>query len=82
MRRLVLVAAVFVAMVANAEAAKPRVFHNCAAMNAVYPHGVAKSFKVLKHANGFTERPFVSMSVYDANPRTLDRDRDGVECER
>jgi hypothetical protein len=65
-----------------ATAAKPRKFHNCAAMNRVYAHGVAKNFKVLKTADGFTARPFVSASVYEANPKTLDRDKDGVKCER
>lgn len=65
-----------------ASAAKPRKFHNCAAMNAVYPHGVAKNFKVLKTADGFTARPFVSASVYASSPKTLDRDHDGVECEK
>ena len=67
--------------VAPATAAKPKRFHNCAAMHRVYPHGVARNFKVLKTADGFTARPFVSSSVYAANPKTLDRDHDGVECE-
>jgi Excalibur calcium-binding domain len=48
----------------------------------VYAHGVAKNFKVLKTAGGFTGRPFVSASVYAANPKTLDHDHDGVECEK
>lgn len=65
-----------------AVAAKPRVFHNCAAMNRVYAHGVAKNFKVLKTATGFTAHPFVSLTTYTANPKTLDRDHDGVECEK
>jgi hypothetical protein len=65
-----------------AHAARPRVFHNCSAMNKVHPHGVAKNFRVLKRADGFTARPFVSSAVYAANPKTLDRDKDGVECEK
>ena len=68
-------------LVPSAGAAAPRRFHNCAALNRVYPHGVAKSFAVLKTADGFTERPFVSSAEYAANPKTLDRDHDGVECE-
>jgi hypothetical protein len=65
-----------------AAAATPRTFHNCAALNRVYPHGVAKSAAVLRHANGFTARPFVSASVYAANSKARDGDHDGVMCER
>ncbi len=64
-----------------AEAAKPHEFHNCAAVNEVYPHGIAKNFKVFKMANGLTGRPFVGTKLYAAQPRTLDRDKDGVACE-
>jgi hypothetical protein len=83
-RRIAILVAIVAALliVPAADAAKPRVFHNCAAMNKVYAHGVAKNFKVLKTANGFTGRPFVSASGYAANPKTLDRDHDGVECEK
>jgi Excalibur calcium-binding domain len=50
-------------------------------MDKVYPHGVAKNFKVIKKANGLTGRPFVSLKIYNANPGS-DRDRDGVACEK
>ena len=46
---LVVVAAVPISAPA-AEAAKPHEFHNCAAVNEVYPHGIAKNFKVFKMA--------------------------------
>ena len=81
-RSLAFVAAAFAISAGPADAAKPKKFHNCAAMNRVYPHGVAKNFKTLKTADGFTARPFVSASLYAANPKTLDRDHDGVMCER
>jgi Excalibur calcium-binding domain len=62
-------------------AASAKVFPNCMAVNKVYAHGIAKNFKVIKTANGLTGRPFVSMKLYLAQPRTLDRDKDGVACE-
>jgi excalibur calcium-binding domain-containing protein len=66
----------------TAGAAKPpRVFKNCKAVDTVYPHGIAKNFKVIKAADGLTGRPFVSMKLYLAQKRTLDRDHDGVACE-
>ena len=68
-------------VVPTATAAKPRVFHNCKAVDKVYPHGIAKNFKVIKTADGLTGRPFVSSKLYAAQPRTLDRDKDGVACE-
>jgi hypothetical protein len=37
---------------------------------------------VLKSADGFTARPFISTKLYLAQPRTLDRDKDGVACEK
>jgi hypothetical protein len=81
--RACVVALVGVAVIVPAAtAAKPRVFHNCAAVNKVYAHGVARNFKVLKSADGFTARPFISTKLYLAQPRTLDRDHDGVACEK
>jgi len=72
---------VLLLVVAAASAAKPRVFHNCTAVDKAYPHGIAKSFKAVKTADGLTGRPFVSSKLYAAQPRTLDRDKDGVACE-
>jgi hypothetical protein len=51
-----------------------------AAVDRVYPHGIARNFKVIKRANGLTGRPFVSSKLYAAN-RSKDRDHDGVSCE-
>lgn len=58
-----------------------RAFRNCAALDRVYPHGIAKNFKVIKKASGLTGRPFVSFKLYAANRGRLDRDGDGVACE-
>ena len=69
-------------LVPTATAAKPRVFKNCTAVNKVYKHGIAKNFKVIKTANGLTGHPFVGTNLYAAQPRTLDRDKDGVACEK
>jgi hypothetical protein len=76
---LLAVAAV-VLVVPAADGAKPRMFKNCTAVNKVYPHGIAKNFKVIKRADGLTGRPFVSFKLYMAN-HTRDRDKDGVACE-
>jgi uncharacterized protein DUF1524/excalibur calcium-binding domain-containing protein len=71
---------------ANRRPAKPaktggvRVFRNCAAVRRVYPHGVAKNFRVIRMANGLTGRPFVGPKLYAANRRS-DRDDDGIACE-
>ena len=61
-------------------AAAPRVFKNCKAVDKVYPHGIAKNFKVIKKADGLTGHPFVSAKLYAAN-HSKDRDHDGVACE-
>lgn len=58
----------------------PRVFGNCTAVDKVYPHGIAKNFKVVKTASGLTGRPFVGPKLYAANRRS-DRDDDGIACE-
>jgi hypothetical protein len=54
---------------------------NCKAVDAVDSHGIAKNFKAVKTADGLTGRPFVSTKLYLAQPRTLDRGKDGVACE-
>ena len=41
-----------------------------------------RKLKVIKTANGLTGRPFVGTNLYAAQPRTLDRDKDGVACEK
>lgn len=81
-----------VAMAAPAEAAsatKAAKFKNCAALHKTYAGGVAKSSKVqntytsrgVKKRASSTYRPKVSAALYQAN-RHLDRDKDGIACER
>lgn len=56
-------------------------YANCAALNKVYPGGVAKSAKA-KNKGGTTKyAPKVSASLYKAN-KSKDRDGDGIACER
>jgi hypothetical protein len=66
-----------------AQAAGPPKFKKCADLQALYPHGVARSGAQDK-VRGST-RPVTAFAVnprvYQAN-RHLDRDRDGVACEK
>jgi hypothetical protein len=66
-------------IVPSATAAKH--FRNCKAVNAVHKHGIAKNAHAATHASGLTGRPFVNLKLYVAN-RGLDRDKDGVACEK
>ncbi|MFI7079094.1 excalibur calcium-binding domain-containing protein [Micromonospora sp. NPDC049903] len=71
-----------VAVVSPAQAA-PTKFKNCTALNKKYRHGVGKKGardKVrgrTKPVTNFT----VSTAIYKANTK-LDRDKDGVACEK
>jgi hypothetical protein len=74
-------------------APKPASYRNCAALNAVYPHGVGKK-GAKDHVSGKTKPVTnftVSTAVYSLNngPHVsggkeydLDRDNDGVACEK
>jgi hypothetical protein len=59
-------------------------FANCTALNKTYPHGVEK----LRYAKaqwtrkGATGQPAYRPRVYSSVYTTMDRDRDGVACER
>jgi hypothetical protein len=56
------------------------VYKNCTAMNKVYPGGVARSGAV--NMGGATKnQPMVDNSIYLSN-RKLDRDKDGIACEK
>lgn len=65
-------------------ASKPRVFANCTQLHQVYPHGVGK---VGAHDKGKGKnfRPVTTFkrdnALYQAN-RKLDRDNDGIACEK
>lgn len=61
--------------------AKVKVFKNCTELNKTYKGGVAKS-KTVKNRGGKTKySPYVSSSLYTANKK-MDRDKDGITCEK
>ncbi|MEY4367450.1 MAG: hypothetical protein RLZ28_865 [Actinomycetota bacterium] len=86
MKKIALLASVLVLLVpTNGAHASVKVadklFSNCAALNKVYPGGVAKS-KSVKNKGGLTKnRPKVSSKIYLEN-QTKDRDKDGIACEK
>ncbi len=73
-----------VATPADAAPPKPRKYANCTALNQVYKHGVAK--KGARDRVRGTTRPVTNFLVYPAvyhlNKAKLDRDKDGVACEK
>jgi hypothetical protein len=56
-------------------------FANCAALNKVYPGGVAKNKKVSNKGGATNYNPVVKPKIYKANS-SKDRDKDGIACER
>ncbi len=60
-----------------------KVYPNCKALNAKYPHGVARK-GAKDHVSG-SSKPVTGFAVnnvvYTAN-KNLDRDKDGVACEK
>lgn len=66
--------------VQSAEGATAK-FKNCTALNKAYVGGVALNASV-KNKGGKTKyKPAVSASIYKAHT-SLDRDKDGIACER
>ena len=72
------------ALPAEAKApAKPPVFANCSKLNQKFPHGVGKK-GAKDHVSGKSKpvKNFtVNNAIYNAN-RKLDRDKDGIACEK
>lgn len=70
---------------ADASTQKPRVFANCTQLNAVYQHGVGKTGAHDK-GTGKSFRPVTTFrtdtALYQANAKKLDRDKDGIACEK
>lgn len=64
--------------------ASPQIFEkkftNCAALNKVYPGGVAKSAKWVNKGGEIKNKPTVKAKVYAENSGK-DRDKDGIACE-
>ena len=64
-------------------AVAPKKYPNCAALNKVYKHGVAKKKGVVDKTTGKRVTTYtVNLKVYNLNYRNLDRDRDGIACEK
>ena len=55
-------------------------FSNCAALNKVYPGGVAKSASWVNKGGEIKNKPVVNAKVYNENS-SRDRDKDGIACE-
>ncbi len=68
-----------------ADAAKPAMYKNCTALNKVYPHGVGKA-KAVDRTSGKRVTTFKrSTKLYNQamkHNRGLDRDKDGIACEK
>ncbi len=68
-----------------AKAKKAKTFKNCTALSKVYKGGVAKAGVKANKVGGkkkrFTVKPTFSSALYKANAH-LDRDKDGVACEK
>jgi hypothetical protein len=73
-----------IAVVASPADAAAKKYANCTALNKVYKHGVARKGakdKVSGHTKPVTNFT-VNTAVYTANKAKLDRDKDGVACEK
>ena len=67
---------------APVQAAAPRKYANCAAMQKVYKHGVAKVRTAKDKTTGKKVTNFaVNAALYNVN-KGLDRDRDNIACEK
>lgn len=64
----------------NASGVVAKKFSNCAALNEVYPGGVAKSAKWKNKGGAIKNKPVVNAKVYNENA-SRDRDKDGIACE-
>lgn len=62
-------------------APKPVKYKNCTELNKVYPGGVAKSASSSNKGGKIRFVQVVNAKVYDLN-KSLDRDKDGLACER
>ncbi len=73
-----LIVASLVGFLIPASGANAATFKNCTALRAKYPNGVAKSASAAKKQKA---KPKVSASVYKSVAK-MDRDKDGVACEK
>jgi Excalibur calcium-binding domain len=83
MKRIALLSGLALLLAAPATSAPQAssAFRNCTAMHRVYPHGVGR-FGARDHTSGTPVTNFKrSNRLYRAN-RGLDRDKDGIACEK
>jgi hypothetical protein len=59
----------------------PVKYKNCSALNKVYTGGVAKSAKWVNKGGKIKQKPTLNAKTYNLN-KGLDRDKDGIACER
>jgi len=82
MKKSIVAAMLAVALIANgplpAQAAK---FKNCTAVNKVHKGGVAKSIGVVNKGGKTKFEPIVDAKLYKAI-KSMDRDKDGIACEK
>jgi hypothetical protein len=73
-----------VAVASPADAAGVTKYKNCAALNKKYKHGVGR--KGAKDKVRGSTKPVTNFTVntklYNANKKKLDRDKDGIACEK
>lgn len=81
MRRLLPVVLIAFLAAVPADAAKPKRYKNCAALNKVYPHGVGKPGARDKTSDHPVTNFRVNRTVYNLN-KGKDRDHDGIACEK
>ncbi|WP_436699911.1 excalibur calcium-binding domain-containing protein [Nocardioides sp. BYT-33-1] len=70
-----------VALASPADAAAPKTYRNCTALNKVHPHGVGKPGAVDKTSGTKVTNFTRNAKLYKANAKS-DRDKDGIACEK
>lgn len=60
---------------------KAQKFRNCSAMQRVFSGGVAKSVNTRNKGARIRQTPVVNAAIFELN-KNLDRDKDGIACER
>lgn len=71
-----------IALIVSAQPATAATYKNCKELNAKYPGGVSKS-KSVKNVGGETSfLPTVNAKIYNSVAKKLDRDKDGIACEK
>ncbi len=60
---------------------KPQKFSTCAALNRLFPGGIAQTAKYKNLGTRIKLKPMVNLALYRTN-KALDKDRDGIVCEK